>query len=312
MKTELQQTVQLVEINENAEGQRLDNFLLSLLKGVPKNHIYKIIRRGEVRVNKGRIKNIYRLKRGDIVRVPPVKVLDKPVQKPSSSILTLIESRIIFEDTDLIVLNKPSGLAVHGGTGTNYGVIEALRHLRESEKFIELIHRIDKATSGCLLIAKNRKMLNAVQSLLRNRLVEKTYTALLLGAIHQPEITVKAPLEKRTLPSGEHRVRVHPDGKPSQTVFTKLTSHRRATLVSASPKTGRTHQIRVHAKHLGYPIAGDERYSSAIQYKDIGKQGLKRLFLHASEISFRHPVSNKTYHFKAPLDKELTMFLNTL
>ena len=311
MKTELQHTVRLVEVNENSEGQRLDNFLMTQLKGVPKGHIYKIIRRGEVRINKGRAKNVYRLQLGDIVRIPPVRVDEKIVKSPSKKLLSAIHSRIIFEDDDLLVLNKPSGVAVHGGTATSYGVIEAIRALRPDEKFVELIHRIDKATSGCLLMAKNRKMLNAVQSLLRNRQVKKTYTALLLGAQHQATVLVNAPLEKRTLDSGEHRVRVHPGGKPSQTKFTKLRSFKRATLVSASPKTGRTHQIRVHAKHLGRPIAGDDRYSSPAQLKQASEQGLKRLFLHASEISFNHPVSNKHYHFTAPLDAELEGFLKT-
>lgn len=312
MKTELHQSVKFIEVSENAEGQRLDNFLMTQLKGVPKSHIYKIIRRGEVRINKGRTKNVYRLQLGDIVRVPPVKLNVTHVSKPPSGMMATIESRIIFEDDDLLVLNKPSGIAVHGGTANSHGVIEVLRALRDTEKFVELIHRIDKATSGCLLIAKNRKMLNAVQSLLRSRQVKKTYTALLLGVIHQKTLDVNAPLQKRTLASGEHRVRVHPEGKSSQTHFTRIQSFRRATLVSASPKTGRTHQIRVHAKHLGHPIAGDERYSTSSQYKQVGEQGLKRLFLHASEISFTHPVSNKKYHFQAPLDRELETFLEIL
>ncbi|PCI21584.1 MAG: 23S rRNA pseudouridine(955/2504/2580) synthase [Piscirickettsiaceae bacterium] len=312
MKTELQHTVQFVEVDENAEGQRLDNFLMSRLKGVPKGHIYKIIRRGEVRINKGRAKNVYRLQVGDVVRIPPVKVDNRHTEAPSVGVLATIESRIIFEDGDLIVLNKPSGIAVHGGTAINFGAIDAVRALRKDDSFIELIHRIDKATSGCLLIAKNRKMLNAVQGLLRSRHVKKTYTALLLGVQHQKTVTVSAPLEKRTLKSGEHRVRVHPQGKPSQTEFTRLCTYKRTTLVSASPKTGRTHQIRVHAKHLGRPIAGDERYSTAAQYKHVREQGLKRLFLHASEISFEHPVSNKQYAFKAPLDSALENYLETL
>lgn len=312
MKIEVHQSVKLVEVSVNAEGQRLDNFLLTQLKGVPKGHIHKIIRRGEVRINKGRAKNVYRLQLGDIVRIPPVMLNVAQVNKPSSNTMATIDSRILFEDDDLIVLNKPSGIAVHGGTANSHGVIEVLRMLRDGEKFVELIHRIDKATSGCLLIAKNRKMLNAVQSLLRSRHVKKTYMALLFGAIHQNTLDVNAPLQKRTLASGEHRVRVHPEGKPSETQFTKIQSFRRATLVSASPKTGRTHQIRVHAKHIGHPIAGDERYSSATQYKQVRKQGLKRLFLHASEISFTHPVTNKNYHFQAPLDQELEAFLNTL
>jgi 23S rRNA pseudouridine955/2504/2580 synthase len=184
--------------------------------------------------------------------------------------------------------------------------------LRPDERYLELAHRLDKATSGCLLIAKNRKMLNGLQTLLRNRRINKTYTALVCGVIHQKSVTVNAPLEKRTLDSGEHRVRIHPEGKKSETVFTKLTQYKKATLVSASPKTGRTHQIRVHAKHLGHPIAGDERYSTPAQYKLYREHGLKRLFLHASKLDFIHPLNDVPVIFEAPLDDELQTFINQL
>ncbi|ORU92920.1 MAG: 23S rRNA pseudouridylate synthase [Cycloclasticus sp. symbiont of Bathymodiolus heckerae] len=312
MKTQLHEQVRYIEVDDNVEGQRLDNFLMAQLKGVPKGHIYKIIRRGEVRVNKGRVKNVYRLKLKDKVRIPPVKMDEKKTITPAKWIVNRIEERVLFEDADLLVLNKPSGVAVHGGTANSHGIIETLRFLRPDERFLELVHRLDKATSGCLLIAKNRKMLNGLQTLLRNRTVKKTYTALLCGVIHQKSITVNAPLEKRTLESGEHRVRVHPEGKKSETVYEKLTQYKRATLVSASPKTGRTHQIRVHAKHFGHPIAGDERYSTETQYKSYRQAGLKRLFLHASKLSFIHPLSAKRVRFEAPLDAELETFLNQL
>jgi len=312
MKTESYDKVRFIEIDENSVGQRLDNFLLAQLKGVPKNHIYKIIRRGEVRINKGRAKNIYRLKLNDLVRVPPVKTEEKNTSSPAKWMIASLEKRVLFEDDDLLVLNKPSGIAVHGGTANSHGVIEALRFLRPNERYIELVHRLDKATSGCLLIAKNRKMLNGLQTLLRNRKINKTYTALLCGVIHKQSVRVNAPLEKRTLESGEHRVRVHPEGKKSETVFERLTQYKNATLVSASPKTGRTHQIRVHAKHLGHPIAGDERYSTASQYKQYREYGLKRLFLHASQLRFVHPLSDETVIFKAPLDPELENFLKKI
>ena len=312
MKTQSHDTVRFIEVDENSVGQRLDNFLMTQLKGVPKSHIYKIIRRGEVRINKGRTKNVYRLKLNDLVRVPPVKTDDRDTSIPAKWILSSFEERVLFEDDDLIVLNKPSGIAVHGGTANSHGVIEALRFLRPNERYLELVHRLDKATSGCLLIAKNRKMLNGLQTLLRNRKINKTYTALLCGVIHKQVVKVNAPLEKRTLESGEHRVRVHPDGKKSETVFERLTQYKNATLVSALPKTGRTHQIRVHAKHLGHPIAGDERYSSPSQYKQYRENGLKRLFLHASKLSFIHPFNEERVSFEAPLDAELEKFIKTL
>jgi len=312
MEIQSHDAVRFVEVDENSVGQRLDNFLMTQLKGVPKSHIYKIIRRGEVRINKGRCKNIYRLKLNDLVRIPPVKTKEKDTSAPAKWLLSSLQQRVLFEDDDLIVLNKPSGIAVHGGTANSHGVIESLRFLRPNERYLELVHRLDKATSGCLLIAKNRKMLNGLQTLLRNRTITKTYTALLCGVIHKRSVRVKAPLEKRTLESGEHRVRVHPDGKKSETVFERLAQYKNATLVLASPKTGRTHQIRVHAKHLGHPIAGDERYSSPSQYKQYRDNGLKRLFLHASKLRFVHPISEEIVSFEAPLDAELEKFLTTL
>lgn len=312
MKTESFEKVRFVEISENSAGQRLDNFLLTQLKGVPKSHIYKIIRRGEVRINKGRTKNIYRLKSGDLVRIPPINTLDKNTTSPKKWLTDTLEKRILFEDEDLLVLNKPSGIAVHGGTANSHGVIEGLRFLRPNDRYLELVHRLDKATSGCLLIAKNRKMLNGLQTLLRNRQVEKIYTALLCGVLHKQSIVVNAPLEKRTLESGEHRVRVHPEGKKSQTQFEKVAQYKNSTLVTASPKTGRTHQIRVHAKHLGHPIAGDERYSTPSQYKQYREKGLKRLFLHASKLTFNHPLKGQSVSFEAPLDTELELFIKKL
>ncbi|ORU90702.1 MAG: 23S rRNA pseudouridylate synthase [Cycloclasticus sp. symbiont of Poecilosclerida sp. M] len=312
MKLTSHDKVQFVEIAEDAEGQRLDNFLFTLLKGVPKGHIYNIIRRGEVRINKGRAKNLTRIQLGDSIRIPPVKLNEKISGPPSKSVLSLLESRIVHEDDDLLVLNKPSGMAVHGGTGHQHGVIDALRALRGDDMYLELVHRLDKATSGCLLVSKNRKMLNALQTLLRNRRVNKTYTALLCGTLHKKIVCVNAPLEKSTLESGEHRVRVHPNGKPSETTFKQIKKFKNSTLVSASPKTGRTHQIRVHAKHLNYPIAGDERYSSKLQLKQYKEQGLKRLFLHASKISFKHPISDQRVSFEAPLDLELESFLKEI
>ena len=312
MENAVKKEVSFVEVDENNEGQRLDNFLMAQLKGVPKGHVYKIIRSGEVRINKGRAKNLTRLKIGDVVRVPPVKLMVREPHEPDSWALKLIKQRYLHENDDFIVLNKPSGLAVHGGSGVKYGVIDALRTLRPELKFLELIHRLDKATSGCLLIAKNKRTLNAFHDIFRNKKIEKSYTSLLCGVMHKSPIRVNAPLEKYSLNGGDRMVRVHPEGKPSETTFHVERKFRQATLVTASPKTGRTHQIRVHAKHLGHPVAGDERYCTESQLKTFRELGLKRLFLHAKKIKFKHPMTGETAVFEAPLDDDLNRFLKTL
>lgn len=312
MENQAKKAVRFVEVDENTEGQRLDNFLICQLKGVPKGHVYKIIRRGEVRVNKGRVKNLYRLKLGDLVRIPPVTVIERDPLEPDAWALRLVNKRVLHEDKDIIVLNKPSGIAVHGGSGVKYGIIDAMRALRPDERFLELVHRLDKATSGCLLIAKNKKTLKFFHTLFRTNKVSKTYSSLLCGVLHKSMVVVNAPLAKYSMDGGDRMVRVHPEGKPSQTTFKRERKFKNATLVSASPKTGRTHQIRVHAKHLGHPVAGDERYSTESQMKSFREKGLKRLFLHAKKISFEHPTSGQLVTFEAPLDDELEKFLDTL
>jgi len=304
------QKVQLVEITEENSEQRLDNFLITCLKGVPKTRIYRIIRKGEVRVNKGRKDNKYRLKPGDIVRIPPIRVAVRNNEVELQPTLKhSLEHGIVYEDDVIIVLNKPSGFAVHGGSGISSGVIEGLRAMRPEARFLELAHRIDKATSGCLLIAKKRSALKALHDLFRENKVKKTYLALLVGQWERKKLLVTAPLLRSTGKGGERNVKVSQSGKFAETNFRRIQKYKDLTLVEASPKTGRTHQIRVHAAWLGHPIVGDERYGDERVNKALKGRGFKRLFLHAEQLQFAHPVSGEIMHFKAPLPTELESLL---
>lgn len=303
--------VQWLEISEENSEQRLDNFLISYLKGVPKTRIYRIIRKGEVRVNKGRIDVSYKLQPGDIVRIPPIRVAEKPdevIVQPS--LRFSLENHIIYEDDGFIVLNKPCGFAVHGGSGVNSGVIEALRQIRPQQKFLELVHRLDKETSGCLLIAKKRSALRALHELFRGTGIQKTYLALLAGQFNRKKQLVDAPLLKNVNQGGERMVTVSQAGKSAETLFTRLKQYQEATLVHAAPKTGRTHQIRVHAAWLGHPIVGDDRYGDDAVNKAFKKRGYKRLFLHAEQLQFAHPVTGAALHFTAPLPEDLQALLD--
>lgn len=299
--------VRWVEIDEESVGQRLDNFLFNLLKGVPKTRIYRIVRKGEVRVNKGRVDAKYRLQLNDTVRVPPLRVADRSEQTAiQPSLRFSLEQHILYEDDGFIVLNKPSGFAVHGGTGVSSGIIEALRYLRPQQRFLELVHRLDKETSGCLLIAKKRSALKYLHELFRGDGVQKTYLALLAGQWRRKRQVVDVPLLKNTLKSGERMVVVsQKNGKSAETVFIRLQKFADATLVHALPKTGRTHQIRVHAAWLGHPLVGDDRYGDAESNRKFKEKGYKRLFLHAEQLRFRHPVSGEMMVFTAPLPVEL-------
>ena len=253
--------VKMVEIDADQAGQRIDNYLLSRLKGAPKSLIYRILRKGEVRVNKGRIKPDYRLQAGDIVRIPPVRVGEaRPDNRPAERDLLRIENSIIYEDKRLFIINKPSGLAVHGGSGLSYGIIEALRTLRPDAPFLELVHRLDRETSGCLIIAKKRSALRLLHELLRNNQVDKQYLTLVKGEWKGGDRRIEAPLRKNTLRSGERMVIVSEDGKEARSLFRPLCVNARASLMQVKLDTGRTHQIRVHAVHSGHPIAGDEKY----------------------------------------------------
>lgn len=307
--------VQLLTIDEDNAGQRIDNFLLSKLKGVPKSMIYRIVRKGEVRVNKKRIKPEFKLEIGDEVRIPPVRVSEEnPRQAPSANLhrVSQLEARILFEDKHILVLNKPAGIAVHGGSGVDYGVIEALRSLRPQQKFLELVHRLDKETSGVLLVAKKRSALRHLHDQLRNKQMQKDYLALVRGEWQSHDRVVKAPLLKITLPSGERIVRVNSEGKPSETHFRIMQRYEGATLVKASPVTGRTHQIRVHCQYVGHPIACDEKYSEQKFDDSMRALGLNRLFLHAAQLRFIHPETEVTTEIQAPLDDELQTLLNKL
>jgi 23S rRNA pseudouridine955/2504/2580 synthase len=305
--------VTYVTIEERAEGQRMDNFLLARVKGVPRSRIYRLLRRGEVRVNKGRVKPDYRLRKGDLVRIPPVRTSrpDAP-SSPPATLLERLEASILYEDDRLLAVNKPAGLAVHGGSGISHGLIEAMRVLRPAAD-LELVHRLDRDTSGCLVLTKRRSALRELHRLIRANAVEKRYIALLAGTLSGREIRVQAPLLKNTLKSGERVVRVDDDrGKPALTLIRVRRRYGRLTLVEADLITGRTHQIRVHAAHVGAPVAGDSKYGGEDVNRDLRRRGLKRLFLHASALSFTPSFSPRKLRFEAPLPADLVALLETL
>ena len=304
---------ELVQIDSRYEGQRIDNFLTTHLKGVPRSFIYRVLRRGEVRVNKSRIKPGYRLREGDVVRVPPLRraVTEGAGPSPGGKSIELLQHSILYEDEGVLILNKPAGLAVHGGSGISFGVIEILRAARPQAVALELAHRLDRDTSGCLIITKKRSSLRHIHALLREDGMEKRYVALLKGEWHGGERRVSAPLRKNVLQSGERVVRVAEDGKPSQTWFRPLRCWPGASLVEAIPLTGRTHQIRVHAAYLKQPIAGDDKYGDAAFNRAMQEKGLNRLFLHAAGLSFMS-VSGRRIETNALLDPVLQQVLDTL
>lgn len=309
--------VQLVEISADHAGQRIDNYLMCHLNGVPKSLVYRIVRKGEVRVNKGRIKPDYRLKEGDIVRVPPVRQAEKKAPgKAPDAMLRLIESRILFEDKRILILNKPSGLAVHGGSGLSFGLIEALRELRPNDKNLELVHRLDRDTSGCLIIAKKRSALRRLHEQLREGSMDKRYMTLLKGKWKGRSKWVDAPLLKNVIQSGERLVFVDARGKEARTQFIPYSIGEDASLMSVKLDTGRTHQIRVHAQHLGFPIAGDTKYGDDEFNRELKIKGLKRLFLHAFSLKFHLPDTETgediPISVEAPLDDALVNILNKL
>jgi len=305
-------TVRFIEISTEQAGQRIDNYLITLLKGVPKSHIYRILRKGEVRVNKGRIKPTYRLKAQDVVRVPPIRLEEKPAAvRPPDEQIDRIENAIIFEDKGLIIINKPAGLAVHGGSGLSFGIIELLRASRPTAPYLELVHRLDRDTSGCLMIAKKRSYLRHLHEQLRtDRQIRKHYRALLCGHWDKGKHHENAPLLKLTHSSGERMVRVDEKGKASHTLFKSITTHKQASYMEIELFSGRTHQIRVHAAHCGHPVAGDDKYGDKDCNKSLRKLGLKRLFLHAYRLEFQHPGSGQDMDIIAPLSAELNLVLN--
>lgn len=307
------QKVSYLTIDENNSGQRLDNFLITLLKGVPKSKIYRILRKGEVRVNKKRVKPQYRLDVGDEVRLPPIRKAEEQASpRVPENLMTSLEERILYEDDGLIVVNKPSGVAVHGGSGLSFGVIEAFRQMRPDQSFLELVHRLDRETSGVLMLAKKRKVLTYLHEQLRTDGVDKRYLALVLGKWRGGAQEVDAPLLKNVTQSGERVVRVSRDGKPSLTRFKTLERFAIATLVEAKPVTGRTHQIRVHCQYAGCPIVGDEKYATNEINKTFKEFGVRRLFLHARSITFQAREGEKSLTIEAELDPELESVLMNL
>ena len=296
-------------VDEFSEGQRLDNYLLKHLKGVPKSHVYRVIRKGEVRVNKGRKKAEYKLQLDDVVRIPPIRVSESGQVEASDNLKQLLTDSVLYEDKGLLIINKPSGLAVHSGSGVTIGVIEALRSMYKDP--VELVHRLDRATSGILLIAKKRSVLKNLHEQLSQHQMEKRYTALVKGTWSKKRHTIDAPLYQNS----RYTV-VDAKGKEAISHFQPLKNFHQqdfeASLVEVLIETGRTHQIRAHAKHAGHPIAGDDKYGDPRFDAEIKTKGLKRLFLHAHQLTFTNPLTNEIQKVQAPLTQDLQDFLKKL
>ena len=303
--------VRLVEVDEDSAGQRLDNFLIRHLKGVPKTHVYRIIRSGEVRINKGRASADTRVEQGDMVRLPPVRVSDKVAEKAERP-APAREFPVLLEDEHLLAIDKPAGVAVHGGSGVSFGVIEQLRQARPQAKLLELVHRLDRETSGILLVAKKRSALTHLQDQFRERETGKTYLALVTGQWAPSNKVIDLPLHKYLQADGERRVRVSEEGKAAHSIMRLVKRWRDYSLLEVELKTGRTHQIRVHLAHLGFPLCGDDKYGDFALNKRLEREGLKRMFLHAAQLKFNHPLSGEAMSFEAPLPEELQVFVDAL
>ena len=302
--------VRQVAIGPERDGQRIDNALATLLKGVPKSMIYRLLRTGQVRVNGKRAKPDTRLSDGDMLRIPPIRVAERPEgrEAPDALVSSLAET-VIFEDKHFLVIDKPSGIASHGGSGVSHGAIELLRAARPHES-LELVHRLDRDTSGVLVLAKSRAGLTGLQAAIRAGEVTKQYLCLMVGHPPKAKFDVNAPLRKSILQGGERMVRVSEDGKPALTFFREMEQYPGARLMQATLGTGRTHQIRVHAAHVGHPLAGDPKYGDRDMNKRFREMGLQRLFLHASHLSFE--LDGRLYSFSAPLPDDLKTFLDVL
>ncbi len=301
--------VRQVTINHVNAGQRLDNFLISACKGVPKSHIYKAIRAGQVRINKGRCKADTRLADGDIVRIPPLRLPEPNVKRP----VPAGDFPILYEDKHLLVINKPAGVAVHGGSGVSFGVIEQIRAARPTEPMLELAHRLDRETSGVLMLARSRKALVGLHAIMRNGEARKHYLALVVGDWVNDRQHIKLPLHKYLTKSGERRVRVADEGKFAHTIITLKHRYQGAySLVGAELRTGRTHQIRVHLAYSGFPIAGDEKYGTEQARNFLLAHGLRRMFLHAHQLHINHPVTGESLNFTAELPPDCAAFLQQL
>lgn len=304
--------VRYVEIDQNRAGQRLDNFLIGQLKGVPKSRVYRLLRRGEVRVNRGRVGPDYRLQEGDSVRLPPVREPPPREITAKAGDYEWLAPRILYEDDAIIAIDKPSGFAVHGGSGVAIGVIEALRLVRPQAPFLELAHRLDRSTSGCLLLAKSRPALLALHEAIKAGAVDKRYTALIKGRWRGGIAELSAPLARDRRRGAERLVGVSDDGKEAETHFVPKGTYGSATLVEIHLLTGRTHQARVHAAHLGHPIAGDDKYGDREFNRKMRPLGLRRLFLHAQSLRLKHPLTQRKMALEAPLPPELATVLERL
>jgi 23S rRNA pseudouridine955/2504/2580 synthase len=301
-----ERSVRWIEVDEGGAGQRIDNFLVSRLKGVPKSHVYRILRSGEVRVNSGRVQASHRLAVGDRIRVPPIRLAEREAGDAPAAPLEL---PVLFEDEHILAVDKPAGLAVHGGSGIAHGVIERLRAARPQAKFLELVHRLDRETSGVLLLAKKRSALTAMHEDLRERAMDKRYLAAVSGRVRDEKRRVKVALRKYSTGEGERRVSVDErEGQEAETIFRRLARSEEFSLLEAELLTGRTHQIRVHLAHIGHPILGDEKYGDFALNRALRKRGLKRMFLHAAELSFVHPATGERLTVRSPLPPELEAF----
>ncbi len=306
IKSEHKEKVRYIIISRDEEGQRIDNYLINILKGLPRSRLYRILRKGEVRVNKKRVSPFYKILAGDSVRVPPVYLAEPAKQiPPSLQTIEQLAERIIFENDEIIILNKPCGMSVHAGSTVRVGVIEAMRHLHPKLKQLELAHRLDSETSGCLILGKKKRVLRELHALLREGSVTKIYWALTKGQWQPSELRVDAPLHKDYQDGGKHVVEVNQEGKTALTIFKPLQIFADAMLVEARLLTGRTHQIRVHAAYRGHPIAGDDRYGDVEFNKLVRQKGLKRMFLHAHSVDFVLPSTGERITVTAPLDPPL-------
>ena len=310
--------VRFVTVSENDAGQRIDNFLMRHFKGVPKSHIYRILRKGEVRVNKKRIKQTYKLVIGDEVRLPPVRIAEPRDRRPPDGAISSLAERIVYDDDRLIVLNKPAGLAVHAGSGIDFGVIDIMQRLEKQDSELYLVHRLDRDTSGCLLLARDRDALRSLQASMQENRIEKVYLALVRGQWEQQDHRVEMTLRRNKIRGGERLVQIDADGKQSVSEFRTMRQYTSApdaggcSLMKIRLITGRTHQIRVQASESGHPVAGDRRYGDEQFNRKMKAYGLKRMFLHAASLSFPHPDNDKEFTIEPPLDDELQQVLDNL
>jgi 23S rRNA pseudouridine955/2504/2580 synthase len=296
--------VRYIDVTEDDAGQRIDNYLLARLKGVPKSHIYRILRSGEVRINSKRADASQKVVAGDHIRIPPVRVAERGTPEPAPH----FKLPVLYEDEQLLAIDKPAGIAVHGGSGVAHGVIESLRSMRPGAKFLELVHRLDRETSGVLLLAKKRSSLTLLHEMMRTRSMDKRYLVGVAGRFRNERQRVRLALAKRVTKEGEKRVSVAEEGQESETIFHLVERSPEFSLLEAELLTGRTHQIRVHLAHLDHPVLGDDKYGDFELNRRLRKEGLKRMFLHAAKLSFEHPASGARVELAAPLPPDLEKF----